>query len=986
MRARPEAHRVAAALVIVAAMSAPPASAAGETRITVEVAPLVAAGEPSPGVVGRVVTAGIPFAPEDGLRDTASLRMHGTPAWQFRVLQRDPHTGHVTWVLATFVAGPGAATVVRTPDGAAPAAPGLGRDCGDSLVVETGAARFTIRKRGFNVFERVVRDGRMAVRPQRGGGIVVCTDGVRFESGLDLGSQAVIEEDGPARTTVRASGVLRDATGGASLAYTARLQFDRGRAACRMFVTLRNADRTPAQSRRFDAAWVEIPFVLEAPREVRIGFPGDGFAADIDRDGRAHSYQADNTWLRHARTGGLLPHLGAEQGLEVVIDGVVHNALGARGDVAAGWLRLDDGKDALLAGARDQAAWFPSGFDVDGDRLSVELFSRHNRKRGLVFAWGAHETREIVLEWAASGADPAVFRQQLQSPPAGRCEWTRYRDSGAFSGERRLVSVEESAAFFAALGHRWQPPRITAKDLEQIRRYNFGTTGGPNQFDQDECLLLEYARGGNTGAFLQARLGVLFKADQAVMHSDDFDHGTLRNGIDRIRSDDTSAFNGRGAGNSFDDEHPHWVSLLHYYHMTGDERIREAIADYGEWRRFRAGNPVHGARAGGALHHMRLWSRCLRDMALLWETFADPRDLADLRTMATALVSTVEHDGSRGRNMQRGYFYFGNPLDPKRRIHLFFLTEMNALAVHEAMRVLPAADPLREELRDYLSGLAWFTLQEAQVTASARGYPYGYFAAAANESGTRGDQTGTLLVHGYETSGDDEFLVCARRLAWRVAQDSHPLRASELATQVRIHRWLHRGATSALLVAPRVERHQDGSATLEWRSSPGARSVVVKYGGKRLVETLGFDPLRRTFAVDTATAMPFWAATNLCGEPTPAPAGTLQRWRTPVLPPGEWSFAVKLLGDGRLRGTGTPVAPSPADAQSGAGTAAPRHATPRRPSQRGEASRCRRNWRRRARTHLRLRALPRRRANRWVCRRAAAVGPGSAWRSPSPSL
>jgi hypothetical protein len=946
-----------AALLLLAPPVAGAAAAAAAAKIPILTEPLVPFGAPARVIAGEVVTAGVPFAPEEGLNDVASLRLRGASAAQFRVLQRDPNSGHVTWALVTFVADGGPYAVERVA-GAAPAG-GLARDAGDTIVVDTGAAQFTLRKQRFNGFERVVHRGATRVRPHAGGGVVVSVDGVRFESGFDPGSETVVEDDGPARAVVRSRGTLRDARGTPSLRYTVRMQFDRGRSDCRVFVTLRNADRAAPRGVRFDAAWFEVPLELGPEREVRFGFPGEGFWGRLGRGAKAHLFQADNSVMRHPRTVALLPHLGTAVGLEVELDGAVHNALGTRTDAATGWLRLDDGTQAVLAGMRDLAPQFPNGFDLDGDRLAVELFSRHNPKHGLLFAWGAHETRELLFEWAAQGADPAAFGQRLQAPPLGRCTFERYRDTGAFCGERRLVSVEEESRFFGELGRRWQPPRFEAGDLALVRRQDFRTTGGPNQFDQDECLLLEYARAGNAGAFLQARLGVLRKADQAVVHSDDFDHGALRNGVDRLATDDADTFHGRGCGNTFDDEHPHWVCMLHYWHLTGDERVREAILDYGEWRRYRAGHPLHGARFGGALHHMRLWSRCLRDMALLWETTGDRRDLHDLRTMATALVTTIERDGSRGRNLERGYFYFGDPADPKRRIHLFFLTEMNSLAVHEAMRVLPADDPLREELRDYLSGLAWFTLQEAQILPAAPGYPYGYFAAAPNpETGSRGDQTGTLLVHGYETSGDPEFIARARALAWRVPQDSHPLRASEPATHVRIYRWLHRDAASALLVAPQVEPHADGSYTLKWRSPPGARTVVVKYGTKRLVETLDFDPVRRTFAADTAAAMPFWAATNLHGEPPAPAAGGMQTWRTPPLPPGRRFFAVKLLGDGRLRGSGTPVAPSDPNAATGAGIRAPRSEAPRRPRQPGDALGCRRNWRRRIRSRPTSRALP----------------------------
>jgi hypothetical protein len=136
-----------------------------------------------------------------------------------------------------------------------------------------------------------------------------------------------------------------------------------------------------------------------------------------------------------------------------------------------------------------------------------------------------------------------------------------------------------------------------------------------------------------------------------------------------------------------------------------------------------------------------------------------------------------------------------------------------------------------------------------------------------------------------------------RDLAWRVVVYQHPLRAAEIPTQVRLYRWLHRGETGALLVEPRATRNADGTWTLRWPAPAGARAYIVKYGPKPLVENLDFDQMTRTFRVDPAGAMNFWAATNLAGEPGPGPAGTTETWRTPVLPPGAWYFKVKVLLD-----------------------------------------------------------------------------------------
>jgi len=895
---------------------APPAAA---LQVPIRVEQVLPSGVASRTTTADVVSVGVPFAPEDGLRDVTGLGMSGTAAAQFRVLQRDPNTDSVTWVLATFRTGAG--PYVLTTGSGAFGGTALAQDLGARIQVSTGTARFEIRKSGFNLLDRVVVGTEEFVAPHTGGGVVMTSAGTRFESGLDTASDVVIEDNGPVAAVVRARGVLRSASGATLLEYTVRLHFGRDNARCRMAVTLRNASIAALRAPTFDAAWCEEPLRWAGNRTLGFGTGTGVLGGTVIPASTAWLFQGDNDFLRSPRTADILTALTPAAGLEAVIDGAAQRTLGTRSDVMQGWMQLHDATHGVFAGLRDGATLFPSGFHLQGDAVAVEFFSRHNPRQGLVFSWGAHETRELLWDFAGTGSADA-FRAQLQYPLTGRCDYERYRTTGALCGERRLVTTGEETQFFAALGKTWQPLRYTEAQMKFDRHYSFGTTGGPNQFDQDECHLIDWLRTGYGDRFQIGRFGALFKADQAVLHSDDFDYASHQLAVSDIDVVQPPSFLGKGAGNLFEDEHPHWPSMILYYHLTGDEHVREAIEDYGEWRQYRAGNPTYGALWGGALGHMRLWSRCFRDVALLWEFTGQQRYLDHTRRMAGFLTQTLENGTSIGRNLQRGYFYFGDATDLTRIIHLFFLIEMNGIGTQEAMRVLPADDPLKEELRDYMSGLAWFTLQEAQISPAATGYPYDYLSAVPNPVlGTRGDQTGILLAHGYETSGDPEFVDRARSFAWRVPEYQHALRASELSEQLRIWRWLHRNECGAELLDPAVARNADGSYTLQWRAPAGAREYIVKYGRKPLVENLGFDARTRTFRNDPALAMNFWAATNVQGEPSPGAEGTLESYRTPVLGPGPWSFRVKVLARQPLTGiqsTLQPVTPHvPAGPHSG---------------------------------------------------------------------
>lgn len=855
----------------------------------------------------RCVTLGVPLEAAgaqttsagdtpDVLLDVGELGVSGALAAQFRILQRDPLSGAIRWVQVSFLPAPNARRLALVRGHGAFGAADLAREDPEFIHVDTGVARFEVRKQGFDFLHRVVSKGRdLTAVVARPGGVVVLAAGTAYRSALDEQSEVVVEENGPVRAVIRARGVLRDTSGARHLGFTVRLLFERESAAFRAYVTLRNAELAALGPKSFDAAWVELPVALAAEREVefgnRTGRPCAGF---LGAGETAHLFQSDNRWRRDNRTGRILRYLATSRGLEVRIGEKVHNALGDPADVAAGWMRVSDASHAVLAGMRDLAPLFPSGLQVDPDRIAIDLFSRHN-PQSLVFSWGAHETRELLFDFSPT-TTPEEFLETLEAPPLARCRFEQYRRSGAVFGETRLVSVAQEASFFRELGHSWKLPELGDSDIEVQRQWSFRTTGGWNQFDRDLGYLLDFLRTGQRNFLEQARLGVVWKADQAVFHSDDFDYGERQYRISDVDVEEPDTFHGKGAGSTFDDEHAHWTSMLLYYFLTGDERIREAIEDYGEWRCYRAGNPDYGAIHGGALGHFRLWSRTLRDVALLYDLTGSERYGGALRRMCRALVETRENGTSRGRNLERGYFYFGKENDAKRRVHLFFLTEVHPPAVLAAMRALSKEDPLREELRDYLSGLAWFTLQEAEVGGPARGYPYGYYLTRPNlESGNRGDQTGVLLAHGYEMSGDPRFAQRAGELAWRVLEDQNMLRGSELQTHVRISCWLTRKETGAAFIDPDVHANPDGTWTLEWNAPHGAQAYIIKYGRLPLVENLDFDQVQRSYRVAPDVAMNFWAAHNLPGEPRPGAAGTHERYTTPVLPGGNWQFRIKVL-------------------------------------------------------------------------------------------
>jgi hypothetical protein len=67
-----------------------------------------------------------------------------------------------------------------------------------------------------------------------------------------------------------------------------------------------------------------------------------------------------------------------------------------------------------------------------------------------------------------------------------------------------------------------------------------------------------------------------------------------------------------------------------------------------------------------------------------------------------------------------------------------------------------------------------------------------------------------------------------------------------------------------------------GSYTISWTVPTGAQSYRIKWGPKKIVEWIGFDPIKNVFTGDPVNTMPWFAATNAATAPAPTAAGTRQ--------------------------------------------------------------------------------------------------------------
>jgi hypothetical protein len=895
-------RRIAAAWAVAVLLSGAAPVRALDIPITIE--ELLPVGSAGVARSGAPLRFGVPLPAVAAVDSATPVALPGFPTPQIRPLAKHA-SGKWKWMLVETLADLGAGEKRRATlavgSGGFAAGADLASAAANAIVVQTGAATFRIRRSGWNGLDGAATGAAEWIAGGHDLGLVAAdSNGTVYASGLDPASEVAIESNGSLLAVVVARGHLVDATGAALLGYTARLRFARDRADVELELTLQNAEMGRPQPIYFRWAAFQVPLACAGSQSVAFGLNDGTTSAHLAPENGLLLYQGRTSFREDSKTARPRARLTADVGVlatagdTLVVPGTLTDHLD--GWLAVGGTTYSDPAGVALA-VKDLAPLYPTGLRLGacagGARiLSYDILSPANtRTAPLLWAWGAHHTGLVVL---GLGVAPRDVWAAAQFPIFARPDFEHVRSTGAIFGETRLVDLATEQAWFASIGKNYTTNPPSWSELSLRRYYDFGSTGGPNQYDENLTYVLDYLRAGQTGRMLQALQDASWKADQAVMHSDDFDYGTLAYGETDPEVEDPDGWNGRGLNTTFENEHPHWLTLPLLYWLTGNERLREASSEYCEWRRYRAGNRSYGPIYGKGMSSLRLWSRAWRDIALAWEFTREPRYYDDMVRMTEAVVSSREAPGIKGRSLTRGYLYVGDWSNAARPIRLFFLDAVHGTDSREAYRLLPDG-ALREDLRDYLVGLAYFTI-ETRLGSENIGFPYTYNLDAATTPGTRGDQIGLLMAHGWEWTGDPFFLRTSNELAWRTIVDEDWERGSESATLVRCWADLHQAERDVGWIRDLEIAGGDGTYQLRWTAPAHASEYIVKYAEQPLVDNLWFDAVTRTWRHDPDQYAPFWAAANVQGEPAPGAAGTRESMTISGLDPAKsWRFAVRYV-------------------------------------------------------------------------------------------
>jgi len=910
-----------AGFLVAAAAVAAPARAALPIPLTVNEALL-------PGVSGLArasgpVTVGVPLESSAGITDVAQLGMSGASAAQFRELARWPN-GRIKWVLVDFQSDvlPGGSTAGAslTTGGGAFGGGNLATDNGTSIVVSTGVANFTVRKSPFRVFDQVSVGATSLMSAGGEGFVVVDGSGTRYSSANDTGASVVVEENGPVRSVIRATGALRSSGGARLCDYLIRLHFYRGKSYVRAWASMKNArGGGPATTFRFNSAEVVVPLALGSGARFRTETTRGAVNDALGTGETAYVFQARSS--RYGWTGNdyaEAPIDASQYGVEVrKAGGTVYQALSGNGaDYADGWAALEDasGKGIAIA-LRWMPQFWPAGLEVSADgRASVELFSKRNAMTGIKFAWGSYETREMMFHfYATPPADRAAVMHELEYPLVARAPLNQYASAGAFFGETKLASASEQQGWFAQ--HGASSPPLDNITPAFWRYHAWPTGGGGNQTDFALIDLLDFIRTGHGGYLAQGERNSLFKADTAVRHSDGFDYTN-----DQVDPGDEWTGTNAGAFNwrIFDFAHSHWFSLPIAYYLTGNEIYRDAVVDYGEWKHGMADgvqplyyDPINSFGDGS----MRIWSRYNRDFAMLWDFTRDGRYWTDISRMMDGLLASRDVPGSAsppGRNLDRGYMWMAHGEYVLPRIVSDFMTvQIHSEGIWETLRLFrEAGDPRVEALEDYFFGLAEFIYSEWYLTKNGGsafgdyGYAYSYRLDQYNNPSASGEGGASFLrpisssrplPFAYEMTGNVKYLDRQAKLLLGDIQYVTDRTPSEVASLSYMATDLYRPAGGWQSV-PGVATQDlgGGSYQLSWTAPSGATGYRVKYSDRAIVDWLGFDQATRAYQLPPASNVPWFAAQNVSSEPAPLPAGSTQTMTITGLDPTKTHrFAVR---------------------------------------------------------------------------------------------
>jgi hypothetical protein len=600
-------------------------SAVAEQHFTV---PLIVAEEEGIGRVNEPVTVGIPW-PKGQLYEPASLALHHDNGkrlpLQTEVLARWSD-GSVQWLLVDFLATVAPQTTVTYTLQPGPVSEATDQETplrvhevSNTLVVDSGAARFSLDLRHFAPLQQIMIEGQP----------ILAATGSRLEL-LDTTEQLyqphirqwALETTGPVRATVYFRGQFLGPRNDALVDFMARLNFY----ACSSLVVMQFTVHNPRAAVHPGGLWdlgdagsvyfrdLAFALPLQSPHPVTPAWSlsphtlltsgtATAFVCYQESSGGVN-WRSRNHVNRHGQV------MATFQGYRVTVD----DALVQEGQRALPIIGVGAGTTRVVAALAQFWQNFPKALEITRNTLTLRLFPQQYQD-GFELQGGEQKTHTVFMQFDHAQTDwPEVRWWHARLLPRTPPEWLaatqaiRYLTPGhaeqhadyqelvdtAITGEQTFFDRREVideygwrhfGDFYAdheAVSHQGDSPLIS--------HYN-------NQYDALYGALVQYARSGERRWFQLAADLARHVIDIDIYHTSAdrpvYNHGLFwhtdhyteaATATHRSYSHATSSAKGLlhyGGGPS--NEHNYTTGLLHYYWLTGDRGARDAVGALADW-------------------------------------------------------------------------------------------------------------------------------------------------------------------------------------------------------------------------------------------------------------------------------------------------------------------------------------------------------------------------------------------------------------------
>jgi hypothetical protein len=643
-----------------------------------------------PGVQGvartpGIATVGLPLADCQAITSASQLGLSGVYAGQFRILGRWP-SGNAKWVQVDTVVN----TVADEKNSSVTLLGGSGNfggsnlagDNGTSLLVNTGSATFTIRKAKFDLFDQVVVSGTNLVQPGTSTGLAlmgpapgstVCPCATLYASSNDSASTAMIEENGPVKAVVKATGQLKDSAGNAYMRYTVRLHFYTGRSDVKTEVTLQNADYGTSNTvttayKGFSAFEARVTPNLAGTKSFSFGTSSTPVSGSFTGQENAYLYQAhsnnmeDCEWVmpdfRYDPRSYIARTLSVQSGCQSVWSYTQEgyqvkqgNAVLASGGLTQypeGWADLTSSSGAgVEVGVYQLAAYWPKSlqFMNGGTEVRVGIWPDQSLYgsggQQYIQPWPQYSAHTLYFNFHNHGSSaPDDEFTKFQYPLIARASLATYNNAQVFPVP--ILDPSEADSYYKSRG---MGCCVADKSPFVHRAYFWSAAGGGNQAEMRWSDLLLWLQRGYTGRYLDAAHFYTFQTEQVFPRSD-YNGSTPFHWRDSFVPAAALATNGvPGNINSLNNnlncdpgankcgrnwiepvaEHAHWYGMIDYYFMTGNESIKDAIED-GATDEF--GNPKITYIANSSYPNTRAVGAALMSAARLHNYYSSTGDSA----------------------------------------------------------------------------------------------------------------------------------------------------------------------------------------------------------------------------------------------------------------------------------------------------------------------------------------------------------------------